>query len=851
MHFLLRPKFLIFVLSSTATASVTEGSGFFTSPAVAKSVLAKRDDIYRLLTTMQGYPERRLSSPTFTSRHLEQDEACDAKFMSCLPNTKCINCFETLALEEIDWTGVTSDTTCSDVVQYLTDGGHCSSLDGDEVATNTFCETFDACVAWDDNDDDYTGGKGRGDDDDTFDCASLAECEWEGMHKGWIGDGVCHDNMDGCYNTAVCGYDDGDCCEDTCEITITSSYVECGHDGYACKDPSSDSCDSDLTTKCSSNTNGGKNNPDPNDIKCDDDEIKYRLVMYDSFGDGWDTTTLTIQAEGKSADVAFQGGLVDGFQGTEYICLSKSPQCYNAQTGGGTWGVEVTWEVRPLSEGSPSIAGGGAPGDCDFSVGGEVCPFTCDSLKPNVDPTDDPEYKDFKELYSCIEKKCVVQLGACDRNEECQKCFAEDAPDYCYGIDTFMAIIDCTMCSCTDKGESEFCTNKSGPGQVTPPSPKSDDENTVKQCTPKETMDGTSAIMDYSSCTNLDSVSLLITDFDQNNFGQLDSFETCAHSYRDEENHGGRTALSCMQILKNAKTNPTVDSNKEAPKEAISALATNLYDHAGTFCDCSKKASDACPLCPSFMNFKTILYESIDACKSLDAIDCDSWNEFWKPCKDNLEGEYQTSEFSSKDQCDFVKNDCGNAGPFPAFRRLDCEDEIPEEAWNFYKKFSKKCLKGSDGTPPTEPPSPKTQAPNPAPKPAPVPKPTPKDPENKQTPKPYIPSDEKEPYIPSDEKDSKPYVPSNTEKKSRSNWFRNIFVFSALTGLGYYVYKKRFNGFNFVEYRRRTFGRRGFEYGMVDSSGVGEREMYGNLNSSTTFEPPTLPPPPHMTMNGP
>lgn len=859
MNLLLRPKFRLVVLATTTIASTTEATGSSTSFAVTKSVAsnivsvaAKRENVRRLLTAIQGNPAGKLNTPVSMSSHLEQDDTCDAKFIYCLPNANCINCFETLAIEAIDWTGVTLGTSCSDVVQFLTGSGHCTSLAGDVVATNAFCDAFDACVDWDEDDDDNKGGGGE--EDDKVDCASLTECEWEGMHKAWVGDGVCHDNMEGCYNTAVCEYDGGDCCNDTCEITSTSSYLECGHDGYACKDPASDYCNSYLTTKCSPANGGGNNDPDPYDTKCDVDETKYRLVMFDSFGDGWDTTTLTIQAEGKSDDVIFKGGLTDGFDGTEFICLSKSPQCYNAQTSGGTWGVEVTWEIRPLSEGSPSIAGGAAPGDCDFSVAGEVCSKTCENAKPNIDPSKDPEYKDFKDLYSCIEKKCVIQLGACDRNEECQRCFSKDAPDYCYGIDTFVAIIDCTMCSCTEKAGSEFCTSKSGPGQVTPPIPKGDDENNVKQCTPKETMDGTSAIMDYASCVNLDSVSLLITDFDQNNFGQLDSFETCAHSYRDEDNHGGRTALSCMQILKNAMTNPTVDDKKDAPKEAISALAANLYDHAGTFCDCSKKASDACPLCPSFMNFKTILYESIDACQSLDAIDCDSWNEFWRPCKENLESEFQTSEFTNKDQCDFLKNDCGNAGPFPAFRRLDCEDEIPEEAWDFYKRFSKKCLKGSDGTPPSQPPSPNPPtpiptpdkpkpAPKPAPVPIPVPVPIPTDPGDRPTPKPYIPSDDN---------DSKPYVPSSDgDKKSESHWFRNMFVFGALAGVCYYVYKKRFDGFNFVQYRRRAFGRGGFDYGMVNSSGVGESEMYGNLNSSTTFEPPTLPPTPQMMMNGP
>jgi hypothetical protein len=69
-----------------------------------------------------------------------------------------------------------------------------------------------------------------------------------------------------------------------------------------------------------------------------------------------------------------------------------------------------------------TVAGGGAPGNCDFSVAGEECPKTCSDTKPNIDPTDDPEYRDFKDLYSCIEDKCVVQLGACERNPDCDRC---------------------------------------------------------------------------------------------------------------------------------------------------------------------------------------------------------------------------------------------------------------------------------------------------------------------------------------------------------------------------------------------------------------------------------------------
>jgi hypothetical protein len=364
------------------------------------------------------------------------------------------------------------------------------------------------------------------------------------------------------------------------------------------------------------------------------------------------------------------------------------------------------------------------------------------------------------------------------------------------------------------------------------------------------------SIMDFSKCSDMDEVGILISDFDQNNFGQLDAFETCAHSFRDEANHGGHTALGCMQILKSAITNPIVNGNDDAPKEAISALAKSLYDHGESFCDCAKKASDACPLCPSFMSFKTILYESIDACQSLDAIDCDSWNEYWKDCRDNLQREYQTSDFSGKEQCDYAKSGCGGVGAFPAFRRLDCEGEIPDEAWNFYKKFSKGCLKGADGIPPGDSPTPKPYVPSPTPPPASAPTPV-KPTGDNPTPKPYAPSGNKptpKPYIPSGDNPS-PYVPSKdqpAQPKKKSKWFRNLLIILCLGGAGYYVYKRRNEGFNFVQYRRRVFGNRfggGFDYGLVNTRPM-ESEMFSNLNSSTTFEPPSLPLTPQMMMGG-
>jgi hypothetical protein len=318
------------------------------------------DGLYR------PHPVLRITTKHGSSRNLEdiddydmqdedddddvRQEACDGAFIQCLPNAKCVDCFATLETENIDWTGVTPDTSCDDVVGFLTGGNHCKSLQTDGNAKDLFCGAFEACVVWDQN-----GNGGFDDDDgvdpDWVDCSALTECEWEGMHENWVGDGVCHDNMHGCYNTAICDYDGGDCCEDTCEISDIASYTECGHDGYACKDPDSANCNPKLSRSCPSSGSGGKDNKDT--VICTADETKYRLVMFDSFGDGWDTTALTISPEGTD-DVTFKGGLVDGFQGTEYICLSRTAQCYNVKTEGGTWGVEVSWEIRPIGEGSPA-----------------------------------------------------------------------------------------------------------------------------------------------------------------------------------------------------------------------------------------------------------------------------------------------------------------------------------------------------------------------------------------------------------------------------------------------------------------------------------------------------------------
>lgn len=477
-------------------------------------------------------------------------------------------------------------------------------------------------------------------------------------------------------------------------------------------------------------------------------------------------------------------------------------------------------------------------------AGGE-CEKTCEG-KPSSNPTDDPEYTSFKELYNCISDKCVIQLGACNADSVCEQCFVEDAPDYCYGVDSFMAVLECTMCSCTDRADKDVCAKRDGSGSVFPPSDQRDDDNSApKKCSGAETMKGAKAVMTFSECAKLDDIGIMVIEFDESNFGQLDQFETCAHEYAEQNYHGGHTALGCMQILYNAMTNPVAPENdKNPPKEAISALAKDLYQNAESFCDCAKKASDDCPLCPSFMSFKSLLYESLDACAALDEIDCDAWIEFWKPCMNNLEGEFGKSDLKMRDQCDYMKKGCGGAGAFPSFRRLDCDGEVPPEAWDFYRKYEKNCLKGDDGVPPDDSPAPRpTTAPGPSPTKAPVTPSSPtKSPAGAPTLVPYIPSDDEvtpKPYIPSDARGD-----TNKSSESKSHWFRNLIIVGLIAGGCYYLYKRRFHDsyFNFMQYRRvRNFGNFGYEMDSSDGGG-----MYSNLNSSTTFEPPSLPPTPVM-----
>lgn len=151
-------------------------------------------------------------------------QTCDAAFLRCILSPACRSCFTSLQDNGIDWTNVVPDTPCADVLGFLVGGGHCLEVkNGGEDEKDTFCGAFDTCVVWDEetpggggtagnnkNNNNGGGAKGGGSDANATDCSKLTSCDWPGIHEQLLGDGVCHENMPGCYNSPVCNYDGGD-----------------------------------------------------------------------------------------------------------------------------------------------------------------------------------------------------------------------------------------------------------------------------------------------------------------------------------------------------------------------------------------------------------------------------------------------------------------------------------------------------------------------------------------------------------------------------------------------------------------------------------------------------------------
>lgn len=850
-----------------------------------------------LISHLQSPPH----SPSSHRALQSSTSQCDASFLACLLSSTCRSCFSTMQENDVDWTNVVPDTPCQDVLGFLAASGHCLNVrNGGDSEQEVFCSAFDACVVWDEEE---TSEQNVAEGDvQQLDCSTLTECSWDGIHEHFLGDGICHDSLPGCYNSKVCNYDGGDCCEDTCQypggMGLANTYGSCGDEGYACRDPKSDKCMPSLARMYEDFCDKEKQAEDGSStsIEFDDDflfgadeevpecssgTMAYRLIQYDSWGDGWDNTIMTLAEKDSPIAPIYKGGLKYGSQGTEYLCIPKEPKCYHVEVMNGVWGNEISWELRPLQAGAPILAAGGSPSDCTVPLGGALpsCENTCSKTRPDTS-INDPDYMSYKDMEACIEKKCLIQAGVCTQDQTCVNCMSEETPEYCFANDNFNALIDCSMCSCTQNRPS-YCDAKtssasssgiggssaaSHEGNFKPAANAASGASTAGSvtggtavCGPEQTLKGTQALIKFSDCANVDQMMAMVTEFDNDNFGMLDLFEACAHTYENEPLHGGKNALDCMKILHNIildddhseKTAMTKGANGETLNEkvsmAISTLAHHLYNDAESFCNCAGDVNKEAPTCNSFINFKTLLYESIDACKSLDAIDCAAWEEFYAPCKKNLMQMFDKIDFDNQEQCSYVESMCGGAGPFPAFRRLDCGGEIAKPAWDFHTMYSRGCLKSpEDGNTPVTPSVPAGTVP--------VPKPTPANPKSaaKPTPKP-IPH--AVPYTPSNSDAPKPYTPfyspteSDTEpetsykKEKTTHHLRNFSLFLVVSCVAGYVYiKKRRESFNYYRFRQMRQNR---NYGQGLTSDGGGEYTGVSMGDSCSFEPPSLPPTPN------
>eukprot|EP00554_Chaetoceros_debilis_P001716 CAMPEP_0194085068 /NCGR_PEP_ID=MMETSP0149-20130528/16204_1 /TAXON_ID=122233 /ORGANISM="Chaetoceros debilis, Strain MM31A-1" /LENGTH=889 /DNA_ID=CAMNT_0038767871 /DNA_START=1 /DNA_END=2670 /DNA_ORIENTATION=- len=773
-----------------------------------------------------------------------QSKECDVQFMACIQSDSCTQCFADMTEKKVDWSIIAPNTPCDNVLNALTNQGICTGLIKPEAAVDhdTFCKTFDSCIIWNegDNDDEEQDDKKE---EDKIDCDALTSCDFDGYKESYIGDGICNEPLRGCYNHKICNYDGGDCCEDTCK-TLQGARIGCGSDGFFCRDPEQTKCE---TAQCKKDR--GEDVPNDNDkpispksANCTEEETPYRLFQYDSFGDGWDVTHMKItENSGKAGGfdkLIYAGGLQDGSEGMEYICLNKSPTCYNTYVEGGFWGNEISWEIKPLKTGSRAISSGSSPMDCDFPVSGDDCKLTCDGI-PNRNPEDDKKYRGYHQMVNCINEKCLIQLETCAKDSVCSSCIVSDPPpSYCLALDLYNALVFCTECNCVPDIDQEekkkFCNEKSRDPHENDGDGADNDDGTSGQaetCSFQDFLDGTDALIDYGMCSGIDATYALVTEFDNENFGMIDEFEKCATAYH--ENKYSNNALDCMRILQNAIDKPVKDPNrKDVPTSAISALARDLMKNGEAFCDCSAKASHTAPACKDFTRFKTLLYESLDGCRALDQIDCPAWGEFFKPCKENLEEKFGISfDLREKKTCDYIHDGCGDVGPFPSFRKLDCEDEgVSHEAWEFYLEYEKECLRDGPVTPSGPKPSPTPPAPSPRSKYTSSPtEAKPSKPTKAPKPSPSKPS--------TNSSDKKKYVSPEERNRKGGKGFRNFIIVCLIGGGAYFYYKKR-GGFNYAQFRRAR------NHFSNDESG-----MYDSLNLETSvmepsFQPPTLPPGP-------
>ena len=145
-------------------------------------------------------------------------DTCVVAVYDCSPQyTVCLN-------SESDWFGIAPCVVDSE--SELGDG--ICNIDGDYNTNVCSWDGGDCCESTCNDGGTCLGSIFACKDTSAIDYEPPTECEVS--DESFIGDAYC-DKIGG-YNTAVCNWDGGDCCEDTCESIVRAENITCGGAGY-------------------------------------------------------------------------------------------------------------------------------------------------------------------------------------------------------------------------------------------------------------------------------------------------------------------------------------------------------------------------------------------------------------------------------------------------------------------------------------------------------------------------------------------------------------------------------------------------------------------------------------------